>query len=128
MNEKEYQSRFAELEALFEEKSARIAYLEEQFRVAQHKQFGKSTKGHPGQGELFDEAEKLFVESETAEETISHTRKKPVRKPLPEDLLRKVIVHDSNYEEKPVAVVWMNQTALVDISQRSFSLSLLRYK
>ena len=34
MNEKEYQSRFAELEALFEEKSARIAYLEEQFRVA----------------------------------------------------------------------------------------------
>lgn len=52
MNEKEYQSRIAELEALLEEKRARIAYLEEQFRVAQHKQFGKSTEGHPGQGEL----------------------------------------------------------------------------
>ena len=34
MNEKEYQSRIAELEALLEEKRARIAYLEEQFRVA----------------------------------------------------------------------------------------------
>ena len=56
MNEKEYQSRIAELEALLEEKRARIAYLEEQFRVAQHKQFGKSTEGHPGQGELFNEA------------------------------------------------------------------------
>ena len=52
MNEKEYQSRIAELEALLEEKCARIAYLEEQFRVAQHKQFGKSTEGHSGQGEL----------------------------------------------------------------------------
>jgi|TARA_E500000081_G_scaffold82611_1_gene83951 hypothetical protein len=68
---------------LLEEKRARIAYLEEQFRVAQHKQFGKSTEGHPGQGELFNEAEELVVEAETAEETISYTRKKPTRKPLP---------------------------------------------
>ena len=100
MNEKEYQSRIAELEALLEEKRARIAYLEEQFRVAQHKQFGKSTEGHPGQGELFNEAEELVVEAETAEETISYTRKKPTRKPLPKDLPREVIVHDISDEEK----------------------------
>ena len=102
MNEKEYQSRIAELEALLEEKRARIAYLEEQFRVAQHKQFGKSTEGHPGQGELFNEAEELVVETETetAEEAISYTRKKPTRKPLPKDLPREVIVHDISDEEK----------------------------
>ncbi|AGP90745.1 IS66 family transposase [Alteromonas mediterranea] len=102
MNEKEYQSRIAELEALLEEKSAWIAYLEEQFRVAQHKQFGKSTEGHSGQGELFNEAEELVVEAETetAEEAISYTRKKPVRKPLPKDLPREVIVHDLTDEEK----------------------------
>ncbi|HAO17812.1 MAG TPA: IS66 family transposase, partial [Alteromonas macleodii] len=100
MNEKEYQSRIAELEALLEEKSARIAYLEEQFRVAQHKQFGKSTEGHPGQGELFNEAEELVVETEIAEEAISYTRKKPTRKPLPQDLPREVIVHDISDEEK----------------------------
>ena len=100
MNEKEYQSRIAELEALLEEKRARIAYLEEQFRVAQHKQFGKSTEGHPGQGELFNEAEELVVEAETAEETISYTRKKPTRNPLPKDLPREVIVHDISDEEK----------------------------
>ena len=90
----------AELEALLEEKRARIAYLEEQFRVAQHKQFGKSTEGHPGQGELFNEAEELVVEAETAEETISYTRKKPTRNPLPKDLPREVIVHDISDEEK----------------------------
>ena len=105
MNEKEYQSRIAELEALLEEKRARIAYLEEQFRVAQHKQFGKSTEGHPGQGELFNEAEELVVEAETetaetAEEAISYTRKKPTRKSLPKDLPREVIVHDISDEEK----------------------------
>jgi len=102
MNEKEYQSRIAELEALLEEKSARIAYLEEQFRVAQNKQFGKSTEGHPGQGGLFNEAEELVVEAETeiAEEAISYTRKKPTRKSLPKDLPREVIVHDISDEEK----------------------------
>ena len=74
---------------------SRYQYLEEQFRIAQHKQFGKSTEGHPGQGELFNEAEELVAEVETPEqEAISYTRNKPKRKPLPKDLPREVIVHD----------------------------------
>lgn len=54
---------------------ARYQYLEEQFRIAQQRQFGKSTEGHPGQGELFNEAEELVADVETPEqETISYTR------------------------------------------------------
>ena len=34
----------------------RTHYLEEQFRLAQQKQFGKSAEGFVGQGELFNEA------------------------------------------------------------------------
>ncbi|MDQ7048287.1 MAG: transposase [Enterobacterales bacterium] len=34
-------------------------FLLEQFRLAQQKQFGKSSEAHPGQGELFNEAEAI---------------------------------------------------------------------
>ena len=85
----------ATLKKMLSQVLSRYQYLEEQFRIAQHKQFGKSTEGHPGQGELFNEAEELVVEAETAEETISYTRKKPTRKSLPQDLPREVIVHDT---------------------------------
>ena len=101
MNEKDYQRRIAELEQQLEELNNRYQYLEEQFRIAQHKQFGKSTEGHPGQGELFNEAEELVAEVETPEqEAISYTRNKPKRKPLPKDLPREVIVHDIPEDEK----------------------------
>ncbi len=89
----------ATLKKMLSQVMSRYLYLEEQFRIAQHKQFGKSTEGHPGQGELFNEAEELVVESETAEETMSS-----------------------------VAVVRANYIALVKISQRSFSLFLHRLK
>ena len=79
---------------------SRYQYLEEQSRLAQHKQFGKSTQGHPGQGGLFNEAEEIVVETETVEEATSYTRKKPVRKPLPQNLPREAIVHDISDEEK----------------------------
>jgi hypothetical protein len=55
MNEEDYQRRIAELEQQLQELNNRYQYLEEQFRIAQQKQFGKSTEGHPGQGELFNE-------------------------------------------------------------------------
>ena len=101
MNEKDYQRRIAELEQQLEELNNRYQYLEEQFRIAQHKQFGKSTEGHPGQGELFNEAEELVAEVETPEpEAISYTRNKPKRKPLPKDLPREVIVHDIPEKDK----------------------------
>jgi transposase len=90
----------ATLKKMLSQVMSRNQYLEEQFRIAQHKQFGKSTEGHPGQGELFNEAEELVVEAESAEETISYTRKKPARKPLPQDLPREIIVHDISDEDK----------------------------
>jgi len=76
-------------------------YLLEQFRLAQHKQFGKSSEAHAGQGELFNEAEQLIdQEKEPEKETISYTRSKPKRKPLPKDLPREVVVIDLPDEEK----------------------------
>lgn len=93
--------RIAELEKQVEQLESRNQFLEEQFRIAQHKQFGKSTEGHPDQGELFNEVEELYVEIEAPEqETISYTRNKPKRKPLPTDLPREVVEHDISDEEK----------------------------
>jgi transposase len=91
----------AELEALVEQKDAKIAFLKEQFKLAQHKQFGKSSKSHPGQGELFNEAEELNDVVENGETLdISYTRKTPKRKPLPKDLPRVRIVHDIDEADK----------------------------
>ena len=95
------------LKKLLLEMSQKYAYLEEKFRLAQHKQFGKSTEGYPGQGELFNEVEQLVDESkeETLEAekesiTYEYERKKPVRKPLPKDLPREIVVHDLADEDK----------------------------
>ena len=70
MNEEDYQRRIAELEQQLQELNNRYQYLEEQFRIAQQKQFGKSTEGHPGQGELFNEAEELAADVETPEQEV----------------------------------------------------------
>jgi len=92
------------LKKIIAEKDATIAYLTDQFRLAQHKQYGKSSEGYPGQGELFNEAEELAAETDAEEaaetEQISYERKKPVRKALPKDLPREVIVHDIAQEDK----------------------------
>jgi len=93
------------LKKIIAQKDATIAYLNEKFRLAQHKQFGKSSEGYPGQGELFNEAEELAVESEIEQteaekESITYERKKPVRKPLPKDLPREIVVHDIAEEDK----------------------------
>lgn len=94
------QQRIAELEKQLAAKDAKIAYLEEQFRLAQQKQFGASSEAHPGQGELFNEAEELVEQIEPEKESISYERKKPVRKALPKDLPRETVVHDISEEEK----------------------------
>jgi len=93
------------LKKLLLEMSQKYAYLEEKFRLAQHKQFGKSTEGYPGQGELFNEVEQLADEPETEpadveKESITYERKKPTRKPLPKDLPRDIIIHDLDDEDK----------------------------
>ena len=76
-------------------------YLLEQFRLAQQKQFGKSSEAHPEQGDLFNEAEEIADEAPEPEvETINYTRNKPKRQLLPKDLPREVRIHDLTDAEK----------------------------
>tara|TARA_R110002153_G_C13299773_1_gene495553 strand:- start:22 stop:1536 length:1515 start_codon:yes stop_codon:yes gene_type:complete len=103
MNEHDYQQRILELEKQVNKLESRNQFLEEQFRLAQQKQFGASSEGHPGQGELFNEAEELVAETPVEKEEISYTRNKPKRKPLPSTLPREVIIHDIAEEDKVCA-------------------------
>ena len=81
---------------------ARNAYLEEQFRLAQQKRFGVSSESHPGQGELFNEAEEEtdHADEKSDTQTISYTRKTPKRQSLPKDLPRETVLHDISEEDK----------------------------
>ena len=68
----------------------------EQFRLAQQRQFGKSGEAANQLG-LFNEGEEIdaaVAETEPDTETITYTRPKPRRKPLPDHLPRETIVHD----------------------------------
>lgn len=88
-------------EALIAELREEKQLLLEQFRLAQQKAFGASGETHPGQGQLFDEAESEELAEESEPSTVEgHTRNKPKRKPLPADLPREVIVLDIPDEDK----------------------------
>lgn len=102
MNEIQLHQRIAELEKENMRLDRRNQFLEEQFRLAQQKQFGASSEGYPSQGELFNEAEELVEQSEVEpeQEEISYTRSKAKRKPLPKDLPREVVIHDIADEDK----------------------------
>ncbi|CDL82572.1 hypothetical protein [Xenorhabdus cabanillasii] len=95
----------AELKRLLIKQSQRLAFLEEQFRLAQQKRFGASSEAFPGQGELFNEAEEIALPAETAtaQETLTSPRRKPIRHPLPKDLPRETVFHDIADEEKQCA-------------------------
>ncbi len=61
------------LKKLLSKVVARNNFLEEQFRLAQQKQFGSSSEAYPGQGQLFNEAEELAVDvAEPEKEAISN--------------------------------------------------------
>lgn len=102
MKELDYQQRIAQLERELARKDERLAYLEEQFRLAQQKRFGASSEAHPGQGELFNEAEENVesLDAEPEKAHISYTRNKPTRKPLPADLPREQVVLDLAEQDK----------------------------
>lgn len=88
-------------EALIAELREEKQLLLEQFRLAQQKAFGASSEAHPGQGQLFNEAESEELAEESEPSTVEgHTRNKPKRKPLPADLPREVIVLDIPDEDK----------------------------
>ncbi|MCP4411231.1 MAG: hypothetical protein GY808_01460 [Gammaproteobacteria bacterium] len=60
------------------ELEAQNQYLLEQFRLAQQKQFGKSSEENKAQGDLFNQAEQLTDEVVAPEkETVNYTRNKP---------------------------------------------------
>jgi transposase len=108
------QQKIREKEATFKQhiasKDTRITQLEqnyqyllEQFRLAQQRQFGKSSEAEPNQLGLFNEAEETQEEPDTPEseqETISYQRNKPKRQPLPKDLPRETVVHDIDDADK----------------------------
>ncbi len=78
-------------------------FLLEQFRLAQQRQFGKSSEVAPNQLGLFNEAEETqegVEEADTEQETITYQRNKPKRKPLPKDLPRETVVHDLDDADK----------------------------
>lgn len=88
------------LKKLLLQQVQRNHYLEEQFRLAQQKQFGQSAEGFDAQGDLFDEAEETTEVVEQETQDISYTRKKPKRKALPKDLPREQVIHDIAEEDK----------------------------
>lgn len=79
-------------------------HMLEQFRLAQQKQFGKSSEASTDQLPLFNEAEQIVEEdvSQTSVEDDVQTpaRQKPKRKPLPKDLPRETVLHDLAEQDK----------------------------
>lgn len=87
------------------EKDSTIGYLQqryqhmlEQFRLAQQRQFGRRSEASSDQLGLFNETEQAGEEDAhepvAERETLTYTRNKPKRKPLPTDLPRETVVHD----------------------------------
>jgi len=52
-----HNNNFMQLQNELDASNEKNEYLLEQFRLAQQKNFGASSEAHPGQGELFNEAE-----------------------------------------------------------------------
>ena len=85
-----------------------INALEEKIRYLQGKLFGRRSEKHvlndDSQVRLFDEPEDAVDQEAVSEEeeiiVPAHRRKKPGRKPLPEDLPRVDVIHDLKEEEK----------------------------
>jgi transposase len=103
----EYQALLSEKDSLIANQARRIALLEEMVRLQNQKRFGSSSEKSPDQQEMFNEAEltdaaeQCLPEQETEPAQAINTdspqngaKKKPGRKPLPEDLPRIRVEHD----------------------------------
>lgn len=105
------------LKKLIVSQQQRITVLEEYIRLHKHRQFGASSEQHPGQSELFNEAEAVpfDVEEATDEEHVvseatvaaevdtKTNRRRGFRKPLPAEFPRVRIEHDVPEAEKRCA-------------------------
>ena len=92
------QAQLAAKDSQIEHLQQQYQHMLEQFRLAQQRQFGRSSEASADQLGLFNESEQLAedVTDEAApeRETLTYTRNKPKRKPLPKDLPRETVVHD----------------------------------
>jgi len=98
------QGMVVDLQTKLAQKDAQITHLTEQyqqileqFRLAQQRQFGRSSEAGADQLGLFNESEQIVESADdvlTEAETITYTRNKPKRKPLPKYLPRETIIHD----------------------------------
>ena len=86
---------------------ARIEFLEERVRLFQKELFGRKTEKRPAETELrqlhlFNEAETLTEQGSKDKPLMvpEHTRRRPKRKPLPEELPRVEVIHDLTDDEK----------------------------
>ena len=92
----------AEKDARIDQLTEQYQQILEQFRLAQQRQFGQSSEVRLDQLGLFNETEQTLGEEDpdAEQETISYTRNKPKRKPLPKDLPRETIIHDIAESDK----------------------------
>ena len=87
----------AEKDARIDQLTEQYQQILEQFRLAQQRQFGRSSEAGADQLGLFNESEQIVEtddETQAEAETITYTRNKPKRKPLPKGLPRDTIIHD----------------------------------
>ena len=87
----------AEKDARIEQLTEQYQQILEQFRLAQQRQFGRSSEAGADQLGLFNESEQIVESADdvlTEAETTTYTRNQPKRKPLPKHLPRDTIIHD----------------------------------
>ena len=124
------------LKALMGKMMQRMNWLEEQFRLAQHQRFGANGEAHPGQGELFNEAEDIHatqgvesdIDTESETTTVIYERLQAKRRPLPAELPRERIVHDIAEANKVCACCDSSCIASAKMSRRNLRLSLHKSK
>lgn len=116
------QEEFQSLQQEAKEWKDKYHSLLEQLRLAKQQRFGRSSEAHVGQGELqFDEAESIEETELPKEEntlTVTYTRKKPVRRPLPKHLPRVIVEHDIPEEEKICACGCMKERFGEEITEQ----------
>ena len=94
--------------AALREAKLQLAKYEEERRLDRARRFGASAEAGDYQANLFDEAETSAsgeddqdeVDTDAVIEVAAHTKRRPKREPLPQDLPRVVVNHDLDEAEK----------------------------
>ena len=94
--------------------------------MAQQNQFDKGFEDSPGQGELFDESDSVNVETDS--QTVSYTRTKSKRKPLPKDLPRETLVVDVSESGKTCSCCQTQQHRISEDTSETLEFLLAQLK